>query len=538
MSVTPTVWVANTGAGTVSKIDPVANTVLATVTVAASPWAICFGAGSVWVACNGSVKRIDPLTATVIATITIGASSSGIDFDGTYIWASSETAGNVSKIDPASNTVVATVTTGTTAAGVIYAIGSIWVCNFGASTVSRINPSTNTVIATVSASIASPAGISSDGIYVWVANYGASTVAKINPATNLVALQVSVGTQPYGVGFDGTYIWVSDSGSANVKKIDPVANTVIATVTVGTTPYSITMGFDGSNMWVPNYGGGTVSKINVTSNTVTATVTVGANPGGAGCSFFIPTFLPPKVRRNDVQSISPNVLHGKVRRWKGYPQPFFSFTEVYTQGFRIENTSLFEYKLYVGENAPVDFTAPVATSPTLPFSWTPSLPSSGNATYNVTVRQRNRFNMESFNEFSTVLKFVSHVMVKPPVSIPQNVIVYDDVSGYIRVVGKYVSTFDLYPADTWELYVKFGSDPVPGVDIPVYTGLMTFLGVEAGFLQVEGAYTLGTIAHVILAAVRSSDGNRGAAPVILHEIALSLNLSEGFMFGGNTFEEE
>ena len=43
-------WVANTAAGTVSRIDPVRNEVVETIEVGNAPSGIVFGGDAVWVA--------------------------------------------------------------------------------------------------------------------------------------------------------------------------------------------------------------------------------------------------------------------------------------------------------------------------------------------------------------------------------------------------------------------------------------------------------------------------------------------------------
>jgi YVTN family beta-propeller protein len=44
------VWVANSGDGTVSRIDPETNAVVATITIGGTPVGIAFGGETVWVA--------------------------------------------------------------------------------------------------------------------------------------------------------------------------------------------------------------------------------------------------------------------------------------------------------------------------------------------------------------------------------------------------------------------------------------------------------------------------------------------------------
>jgi hypothetical protein len=238
--------------------------VTATVTVGTNPYGVAFGGTSIWVANYGSgtVSKINPTTNTVTATVTVGTNPSGVGFDGTNVWVTNNGSGTVSKINPTTNTVTATVTVGTGPSGVGFDGTSVWVANQSSGTVSKINPTTNTVTATVTVGT-NPSGVAFDGTSIWVTNINSGTVSNINPATNTVTATVTIGTGtgPSAVAFDGTSIWVSNNVAGTVSKINPTANTVTATVTVGTGPNGV--GFDGTSIWVTNINSGTVSKISV-----------------------------------------------------------------------------------------------------------------------------------------------------------------------------------------------------------------------------------------------------------------------------------
>lgn len=536
------VWVAQNGDGTVKKIDPVGDTVIKTITVGTGPGRLLFTPGFLWVLNSGTttITKIDLFTETVVGTVTgLDSSPEDLTTDGSHIWVvCSSGAGKLFKVDMGSNTILNNYTIGGTPASITWGAGYLWISQYTANTVAQVDTS-GSIVGTVTGVTTNPRHGFFDGTDLWIVAHS-GTLYKINTGSATVSGSVSLGgsSVSFSVFGDGTHIWATMYGSSGfVAKVDPSSVTVITTVAA---PFATGVAWDNSYIWV-GVNDTKIYKVDPTSATVVDTITssIGSDTQFPLAFEYDAPFL--LMRRKDVRQkkFNPDLTRGRTRRSRNKPIPYFGWTETYTQGFRIEDTSLFLYELYVGENGPVDYTAPVATSATLPFSWTPSLPSSGTAVYNVVVRQKNRYSMESFNVLSTQLKFVAHVPVLAPVHAPTNVIVYDDVSGYIRVVGKYVSTPDgINPADTWELYVKFGSDPVPGTDTPVFTGPMTFLGVEAGITQLAGAYTPGTIAHVILVAKRSSDSSRGAAAVILHELAVNLNLSEGFLFGGNTFEDQ
>jgi hypothetical protein len=214
-------------------------------------------------------------------------------------------------------------------------------------------------------------------------------------------------------------------------------------------------------------------------------------------------------------------------------------SQVYEEGFRAADDALAVYELFVGDGQAPDFNAsgqPVATSLTLPFQWTPSLPSSGDAEYHLVVRKRNKYDLQSFNVWERIITFDAGVEQPSTVSAPLNLVAYDGASGYLRIVAKYFSADDVEPADTWEIYVKIGSAPVIGVDAAVFSGLMMPIGVESGLAQTVGPYTPGTTAYIIVAAKRTSDSERGTASIqkVLIE---DINLTDGQMFGGSAYEQ-
>ena len=77
------VWIANFLSGTVERLDPATNRVVARIQVGGEPYGLAFGGGSVWVGNNGSdsVTRIDTATNQVVATIPVGDRPIGIAYD-------------------------------------------------------------------------------------------------------------------------------------------------------------------------------------------------------------------------------------------------------------------------------------------------------------------------------------------------------------------------------------------------------------------------------------------------------------------------
>jgi len=107
------VWVANRDS-IVSRIDPVSNTVVATISVGAEPGGVAVDAHAVWVANadSGTVSRIDPVSSRVVATITVGAEPSGLAADARAVCVANREDDTVTYLDPAGNSVGATIKVG------------------------------------------------------------------------------------------------------------------------------------------------------------------------------------------------------------------------------------------------------------------------------------------------------------------------------------------------------------------------------------------------------------------------------------------
>jgi YVTN family beta-propeller protein len=84
------VWVASADGAAVAHLDPRTGiTLAAPIPFSARPAAIALGAGAVWMAADdGTVTRIDPRATRVTATIDVGGSPSGIAVDEGWVWVS------------------------------------------------------------------------------------------------------------------------------------------------------------------------------------------------------------------------------------------------------------------------------------------------------------------------------------------------------------------------------------------------------------------------------------------------------------------
>jgi len=82
-------WVADFTAGTVHRIDPATNGAVGDpITVGSGPFRLAVGSGSVWVANQGgtTISRIDAGSGQVVATIDVGATVSSVAASADLVW--------------------------------------------------------------------------------------------------------------------------------------------------------------------------------------------------------------------------------------------------------------------------------------------------------------------------------------------------------------------------------------------------------------------------------------------------------------------
>lgn len=208
------VWVAcsSTGSGSVSIIDPATNTISTSLLTGLSirPFGVGMGAGDMWVSLaqnSGSFQRYNTTTLALTYTSTTGLGY-GYNFvdDGTNVWFDTGTI--CYKVDPATNATTA-ITTGIVTHSnqgfLHYAFGYIWrVTNTG---IQRVDPSTN-ALTTITLSANPIDGISNDGTNLIVTER-ASNLYIVDPSSFAVKQTTNGPAALRGVTFDGSSIWAN-----------------------------------------------------------------------------------------------------------------------------------------------------------------------------------------------------------------------------------------------------------------------------------------------------------------------------------------
>jgi streptogramin lyase len=136
------VWALTDARGTVSRIDPQQNELVAEFRVFADCRSLTFGESSVWVltAKDGKVERIDPKTNKITKTIETGAPAAGgtISFGEGSVWVSTA-AFPLTRIDPTTEKVAQQFRGA--GGGVVQAgAGSVWLAGKDTGKLLRFDP--------------------------------------------------------------------------------------------------------------------------------------------------------------------------------------------------------------------------------------------------------------------------------------------------------------------------------------------------------------------------------------------------------------
>lgn len=285
------VWIPNTGDGTVSRIDPKTNRVVATLRIGNQlafyhrdcegkgsvhsymgtsvhvrdcdlPSAVAVGSHALWVLKNddNAVLRIDPNTQRVLAQIPIGFVPYDMAANDDAVWITGYWEDQLARIDPRTNLVVARLTLPDGAAGIAVTGQAVWVTSTIAGQVSRIDPATNRVVATVTLACpiacyqgSLPLAVLATPDAIWVRTVGDGFLNRIDPQTNGVVALIDVSYMLGRAGvdhlalLDGS-VWVC---SINFLRIDPQTNRVAATAGISGT--TVTAGF--GSLWITDIAG-------------------------------------------------------------------------------------------------------------------------------------------------------------------------------------------------------------------------------------------------------------------------------------------
>ena len=218
------VWVPNCGDSTITRLDLKDGKTQATfpLTIADDEGGVAAGAGSFWILTDtkGTLARIDPATNKVVAEITVAPGSFACAFGDNAVWVTSSEKNTLTRVNAQTHVIEATIPVGPKPRFLTVGEGGVWTLNQGDGSISRVDPKTNKVNATIEAGVPGGGGeISAGEGSVWVTTFE-YPITRIDPSTNKVAQQF------FGEGGDSIraglgWIWVTNIRAGNVWRLDP-----------------------------------------------------------------------------------------------------------------------------------------------------------------------------------------------------------------------------------------------------------------------------------------------------------------------------
>ena len=281
----------------VGVVDPDEAKIIAQYHLGAAPGAAAEGAGSVWVANpgDGTVSRLHPNDDRV-ETIDVGQSPTALAFGGGSMWVAAADNGALAQVDADANRVVQRIPVGNGASAVAVGYGAIWVATALDGEVVRVDLATGRVTKRVPVG-GHPVALATGADGVWVASEESGTVARIDPRTGEALNAIAVGNGPTSVAVGLGAVWTANREDGTVSRIDPAASRVTNTVPAGQEPAALAIGEDA--LWVAD-AEGALLRLDAETDEVDAQVNTDSAPTGLvefDHAIWVTTVAPPAAHR-------------------------------------------------------------------------------------------------------------------------------------------------------------------------------------------------------------------------------------------------
>lgn len=248
------VWVKNDN-GTVERIDPATNAVIAEIQTSQPNALPCqglgVGAGAVWTCDETDLVRIDPATNAVTARIPVGkyADQGQLPVAFERVWVLTGDGSELVGIDPASNEPDPPITLGTRCVEVVAGLDALWAACLNDGRVLRIDPAGRSVTGQVPMPKASRLGVAEN---VWVAYEDG--VASIDSST-LNVMSINTDIVP---GIDGYILATADDvwirqGGAFLSRMDPSTGVITEQIVAPDLPSGGAVLVANDSVWTTAY---------------------------------------------------------------------------------------------------------------------------------------------------------------------------------------------------------------------------------------------------------------------------------------------
>jgi streptogramin lyase len=215
---------------------------------------------AVWVhnAEQGTLVRVDPTTNKIVATIHVGHGVGSVVLEGGYVWVGNRDDSTVAKVDPRTNTVVDTIALPPPTDFLGVSPGAVWVAAKDNNTIRRIDAQTDHVVDTV-ISYGEPWWTTFGTGSLWVCNqqgFGVG-VTRMDPVSSKVLVDIDLAPGKYyscdaiAAADDGIWAELLDADvDLGLVRIDPATNKVVTTILLPQTSGPSALATDAHGVWL------------------------------------------------------------------------------------------------------------------------------------------------------------------------------------------------------------------------------------------------------------------------------------------------
>lgn len=223
LSAFKSVWTPLCGAPGLARVDTAAGAAkpLAVISIGIrKPGPIVSGTASIWMITDeGTLARIDPDTNAIVAEVTVPSGVESMAFGEAAVWIASASGNTLTRVNGHTNVVVDTIKVGRTPSAVAVGDGAVWTLNSGDGTVSRVDPKANKVTTTIKTGVTGRGGSIAVGEgSVWLSAPGAP-LTRLDPLTNRMSQQFS-GPGGGALAFGLKSLWLAATPT-EIWRIDP-----------------------------------------------------------------------------------------------------------------------------------------------------------------------------------------------------------------------------------------------------------------------------------------------------------------------------
>jgi streptogramin lyase len=247
-------WVANDGAGTLVRIDPVRNRIVRRIRIAQGICPVATAGTSVWVASyrTDTVYRVSPKRGRVVGRMRVSHWPAHFAVGYGSVWISNHDHGLVLRLDQGTGRLTRAYKVRGNPAGLAFASDSLWVALGRDSTLVRV-PLDGGTFKHYGLGYNGPGWLTAVGDDLWTTTADGYAV-RFDPREGRVAASIRIPGTPadVGVGADGM-IWVAEKERDTVTRIDPLTNRILDVTPAGDGAFSLAVA--GGATWVTNYAG-------------------------------------------------------------------------------------------------------------------------------------------------------------------------------------------------------------------------------------------------------------------------------------------